>query len=55
MGRERKKAMNAAGIWLAAGQTIDSNGVISGESPKTKIASYWLTGRRRLINHGIRY
>ncbi|HOW76817.1 MAG TPA: phage terminase large subunit family protein [Candidatus Competibacteraceae bacterium] len=44
MGREQKKAMNAAGIWLAAGQTIDSAGVISGEPPKTKIASYWLTG-----------
>ena len=36
--------MNRAGRWVAAGQTIDRNGGIHGEEPKTKIASYWLTG-----------
>lgn len=44
IGRERKKAMNAAGVWLAAGQTISAEGIIQGEPPNTKIASYWLTG-----------
>lgn len=39
-----KAAMNRAGRWVAAGQTIDRNGGIHGEEPKTKIASYWLTG-----------
>lgn len=39
-----KPAMNRAGHWVAAGQTIDGFGRIHGEAPKTNIASYWLTG-----------
>lgn len=44
IARDRKKSMNAAGRWLADGQTIDRDGAIHGDLPKTKIASYWLTG-----------
>lgn len=42
--RAHKPAMNRAGRWLAAGQTINSEGVLAGDPPKSKIASYWLTG-----------
>lgn len=44
IGREHKRPMNARGVWLAAGQTIDRDGIISGAPPKTRLASYWLTG-----------
>lgn len=39
-----KRNMNLAGRWLAAGQTIDRDGVISGNPPPSSIQSYWLTG-----------
>lgn len=42
--RAHKKSMNAAGQWLAAGQTIDTSGLITGEVPQSRIAGYWLTG-----------
>jgi len=40
----KKQGMNRNGRWVAAGQTIDRDGTIGGELPKTKVASYWLTG-----------
>lgn len=39
-----KPGMNAAGAWLAAGQTLTARGEILGDAPKTLLASYWLTG-----------
>lgn len=42
--RRHKAALNRHGVWLAAGQTITTEGVIQGAAPKTRIASYWLTG-----------
>lgn len=44
MDRSAKPALNRRGVWLADGQSIDRQGVISGDTPKTAIASYWLTG-----------
>lgn len=39
-----KSHLNRGGIWLAEGQTIDSDRVISGEAPPSTIAGYWLGG-----------
>lgn len=39
-----KSAMNRAGHWLAAGQTITRDGIKQGDPPKKTIPSYWLTG-----------
>lgn len=40
----QKTSMNAHGVWLAEGQTIDENGVRQGDAPKSSIAGYWLGG-----------
>jgi phage terminase large subunit GpA-like protein len=40
----KKTAMNRAGRWLAAGQTIAADGTITGDPLPSRIASYWLTG-----------
>lgn len=40
----RQKALTAASRWLREGETIDTDGVISGEPRKAKIASFWLKG-----------
>lgn len=42
--KSHKSTMNLKGKWVGFGQTIDLNGVISGEPIATQIASYWLTG-----------
>jgi len=39
-----KPHLNKTGRWLAQGQTIDSNGVVSGEPLASTIASFWLGG-----------
>ena len=39
-----KTALNAGGRWLADGQTLDSEGNISGPAPTAKIVGYWLGG-----------
>lgn len=44
IGREHRRAMNAAGVWLADGQRIDRNHNITGEARRSQIASYWLGG-----------
>jgi phage terminase large subunit GpA-like protein len=41
---ENRDDMNAKGVWLAEGQTIDKYGVISGEGRYSKTASYWMKG-----------
>lgn len=44
MDRRAKPELNRRGRWLADGQTISRDGVISGDPPKSTVASYWLTG-----------
>lgn len=39
-----KVAMNARGLWLALGQTADTDGAVHGAAPKTRVASYWFCG-----------
>lgn len=39
-----KAQMNAAGIWLRDGETIDRDGVRGGDPLTSSIASYWLGG-----------
>ena len=41
---EHKPALNAAGVWLADGQTVAADGAISGAVPISTLDSYWLTG-----------
>lgn len=40
----QKSELNSKGRWLKEGQTIDKNGVISGEGRNSRIASFWLEG-----------
>lgn len=44
IAERHKRAMNAAGVWLAAGQSIDAAGRISGVAPATRVRSYWFCG-----------
>jgi phage terminase large subunit GpA-like protein len=39
-----RAAMNAAGMWLAEGQTIDQHGRVRGQPRRASIASYWMNG-----------
>ncbi|HGO5823375.1 TPA: phage terminase large subunit family protein [Mannheimia haemolytica] len=39
-----KRELNIKGVWLKEGQKIDASGQISGESRKSRIASFWLEG-----------
>lgn len=39
-----KHTLNQTGRWLRDGQTIDKNGVVSGVSLRSDIASFWLKG-----------
>ena len=41
---QHKPAMNAAGRWVAEGQTISANGEVTGRPRRSSIASYWLKG-----------
>ena len=41
---DRKHTMNANGVWLADGETIDADGNRGGAPMKSSIASYWLGG-----------
>ena len=41
---DERKGMLAKSRWLKDGQAIDKDGVIHGEGPRTKIASFWLFG-----------
>ncbi|MDH2999394.1 hypothetical protein A1D23_04660 [Chelonobacter oris] len=40
----QKSELNSQGRWLKEGQTIDRNGVISGEGRHSRIASFWMEG-----------
>lgn len=41
---EQRDAMNARGLWVAEGQTVDRNGVVHGQDNGSKTLSYWLKG-----------
>ena len=44
IGREHRRAMNAGGVWLADGLSIDRERRISGTPRGSPIASFWLGG-----------
>lgn len=39
-----KRTLNIKGIWLCEGQRIDSDGNITGEARRSRIASFWMEG-----------
>jgi phage terminase large subunit GpA-like protein len=41
---DQRKAMNSAGKWVFAGQTIDEDGTVSGVPIVTDIAGFWIVG-----------
>jgi phage terminase large subunit GpA-like protein len=41
---KHKRAMNAAGRWVAEGQRMWPDGTITGEARRTRVASHWLGG-----------
>ena len=41
---KHKPELNAAGVWLADGQSIAADRTITGAAPISTLASYWLTG-----------
>lgn len=43
-GQELKEKLNAGGVWLHEGESIDGGGRRSGERRRTDIASYWQGG-----------
>jgi phage terminase large subunit GpA-like protein len=42
--RDHKREMNRRGRYVAPGQTIDADGVVTGEPPATSTASFWVSG-----------
>ena len=40
----QKRELNQCGIWLREGQSIDRDGVITGEARRSRIASFWMEG-----------
>lgn len=41
---EHKGAMNARGVYVAPGQTVSDDGVVSGPLPDTTVLSFWVSG-----------
>jgi phage terminase large subunit GpA-like protein len=41
---KHKRAMNAAGQWVAEGQRMWPDGTVTGEARRSRVASYWLGG-----------
>lgn len=48
---DERLGMEQWGIWLKDGQGIDEKGRVFGKPPKTKIASFWLTGVAAAFNN----
>lgn len=44
IGIDQEKEFKKSGIWLAEGQTINKDGVVSGVSRASRLASFWLPG-----------
>lgn len=43
-GEDRKHRMNARGVWVPRGMTLDADGEMRGSRPATRTASYWFCG-----------
>ncbi|MDX2265436.1 MAG: terminase gpA endonuclease subunit [Hyphomicrobiales bacterium] len=41
---EHKAAMNAAGVYVAPGQTVAKDGTVTGQPPETNTVSFWVSG-----------
>jgi phage terminase large subunit GpA-like protein len=41
---DKKRDLNARGVWLRDGETIDTNGERGGEPRRSRIASFWMEG-----------
>lgn len=39
-----KERMNAKGVYVAPGQSVDRDGVVTGEIPDSHVASFWVSG-----------
>jgi phage terminase large subunit GpA-like protein len=39
-----KQSMNARGVYVAPGQTVDRDGTVNGDAPDTETASFWVSG-----------
>ncbi len=39
-----KDGMNRSGVWAAEGQVVHADGMVTGDRPEARIASYWLGG-----------
>lgn len=39
-----KRAMNARGVYVAPGQSVDADGIVTGPLPDTTILSFWASG-----------
>jgi phage terminase large subunit GpA-like protein len=44
MRPEQRNELDMWGEWVKDGQSIDHNGIVHGEDPRTSIASFWLNG-----------
>lgn len=41
---EQKRELNSRGVWLREGETINAEGIRSGEPRRSRIASFWMEG-----------
>ncbi|EHH3910332.1 phage terminase large subunit family protein, partial [Salmonella enterica subsp. enterica serovar Telelkebir] len=41
---DQKRALNAGGVWLREGETIDADGNRGGDPRRSRIASFWMEG-----------
>jgi len=44
IGEEHKVEMNAKGVYVAPGQSVDTDGIVSGPEPDNDNASFWVSG-----------
>lgn len=44
IGNEQKSVMNARGVFVAPGQRVDKDGIVTGDPPDSDTASYWVSG-----------
>lgn len=44
IGNEHKAEMNARGVYVAPGQKVDKDGIVTGDAPDSDTASFWVSG-----------